>query len=207
MGMSSLRSSLIRLAHQNPDLRPHLLPLLKEAVATKVPKEIVDPESGKNWEDLKAEYEATIKKMYEDLNALDMLSNWKEYKSLSDKIDLYRKNVGARLDRLRLRVEKAKRGLRLSSNPKHMAGFPSRGDWGYLGPDSTTSAILRGDEVVGWVVGKESRTSVRAPGSPISMGTSVSMSYTAYTLEGKQVGGRNRNTNGALDEFHEKSGI
>lgn len=27
----SLRSKVIRLAHQNPELRPHLLPLLKEA--------------------------------------------------------------------------------------------------------------------------------------------------------------------------------
>jgi hypothetical protein len=29
--MSNLRNKVIRLAHQNPDLRPHLLPLLKEA--------------------------------------------------------------------------------------------------------------------------------------------------------------------------------
>ena len=32
--MSSLRSSLIRLAHANPELRPHLLPLLKVAKST-----------------------------------------------------------------------------------------------------------------------------------------------------------------------------
>lgn len=30
-GMPSLRSRVIRLAHQNLDLRPHLLPLLKTA--------------------------------------------------------------------------------------------------------------------------------------------------------------------------------
>lgn len=29
--MTDLRSKLIRLAHENPDLRPHLLPILKEA--------------------------------------------------------------------------------------------------------------------------------------------------------------------------------
>lgn len=29
--MSDLRSKVIRLAHQNPELRPHLMPLLKEA--------------------------------------------------------------------------------------------------------------------------------------------------------------------------------
>lgn len=29
--MSDLRSEVIRLAHQNPELRPHLLPLLKSA--------------------------------------------------------------------------------------------------------------------------------------------------------------------------------
>ena len=28
--MSTLRSKVIRLAHENPELRPHLLPLLKE---------------------------------------------------------------------------------------------------------------------------------------------------------------------------------
>ena len=31
--MKTLRSSLIRLAHANPELRPHLLPILKEATA------------------------------------------------------------------------------------------------------------------------------------------------------------------------------
>jgi hypothetical protein len=32
--MSTLRSKVIRLAHENPELRPHLLPLLKEAAGT-----------------------------------------------------------------------------------------------------------------------------------------------------------------------------
>lgn len=32
----TLRSKLIRLAHDNPDLRPQLLPLLKEAAVEKV---------------------------------------------------------------------------------------------------------------------------------------------------------------------------
>lgn len=35
---NNLRSSLIRLAHTNPDLRPHLLPLLKEAGCEKLPE-------------------------------------------------------------------------------------------------------------------------------------------------------------------------
>ena len=35
---NNLRSSLIRLAHTNPDLRPHLLPLLKEAGCDKLPE-------------------------------------------------------------------------------------------------------------------------------------------------------------------------
>lgn len=38
--MSDLRSKVIRLAHQNPELRPHLLPLLKEA------RQIGEPRSG-----------------------------------------------------------------------------------------------------------------------------------------------------------------
>ena len=35
--MSTLRSKVIRLAHQNPDLRPHLLPLLVKTGAEKTP--------------------------------------------------------------------------------------------------------------------------------------------------------------------------
>ena len=34
MSDTKLRSSIIRLAHTNPELRPHLLPLLKEAGST-----------------------------------------------------------------------------------------------------------------------------------------------------------------------------
>ena len=34
--MSDLRTLVIRLAHENPSLRPHLLPLLKEAAGTQV---------------------------------------------------------------------------------------------------------------------------------------------------------------------------
>lgn len=37
--MPGLRSDLIRLAHENPDLRPHLLPLIHEAAAVKVTDE------------------------------------------------------------------------------------------------------------------------------------------------------------------------
>lgn len=42
--MSSLRSQLIRLAHQNPDLRPQILPLLKEAETktAALPENVVD---------------------------------------------------------------------------------------------------------------------------------------------------------------------
>ena len=36
--MSSLRSSIIRLAHANPELRPFLIPLLKEAGCEKLPE-------------------------------------------------------------------------------------------------------------------------------------------------------------------------
>lgn len=37
-----LRSRLIRLAHAQPELRPHLLPLLKEAAPNHTDSEIVD---------------------------------------------------------------------------------------------------------------------------------------------------------------------
>jgi hypothetical protein len=36
---SNLRAGLIRLAHANPELRPHLLPLLKEAAKAPVKME------------------------------------------------------------------------------------------------------------------------------------------------------------------------
>ena len=36
MNNQALRSKVIRLAHQNPELRPHLLPLLKEAASKTV---------------------------------------------------------------------------------------------------------------------------------------------------------------------------
>ena len=39
--MRSLRASVIRLAYENPSLRPHLLPLVKEADAT--------IEAGRTW--------------------------------------------------------------------------------------------------------------------------------------------------------------
>ena len=36
--MPSLRSELIRLAHANPELRPHLLPLLKQGAGYRPPE-------------------------------------------------------------------------------------------------------------------------------------------------------------------------
>ena len=50
--MASLRKNLIRLAHQNPDLRPHLLPIIKESTV-KVARGIVlrDPECMLSWID------------------------------------------------------------------------------------------------------------------------------------------------------------
>ena len=41
MSNRTLRSSVIRLAHQNPALRPHLLPLLKEAATDKTASDSV----------------------------------------------------------------------------------------------------------------------------------------------------------------------
>lgn len=43
--MRSLRASVIRLAYENPNLRPHLLPLIKEADAS----EAMDMEAGRTW--------------------------------------------------------------------------------------------------------------------------------------------------------------
>lgn len=199
--MTTLRTSLIRLAHETPALRPHLLPILKEAMGTKVPKEIVDAKSGKNYEDLKAEYEATINSMYGKLKELWGASSYKEHDALSKKIDVYRAEMKERLSLLRARTEKAKRGLRLSSNPKHMAGFPSRGDWGFSDLD-VSSAILRGDEVVGWVVGKREMGQTVPKGSTISIRNREWMTYTAYTLGGEKVGTGHSSATDALKDFH-----
>ena len=43
--MRSLRASVIRLAYENPNLRHHLLPLIKEADAA----EAMDMEAGRTW--------------------------------------------------------------------------------------------------------------------------------------------------------------
>ena len=43
--MHSLRASVIRLAYKNPSLRPHLLPLVKEAT----PEEAMDLMAGRTW--------------------------------------------------------------------------------------------------------------------------------------------------------------
>lgn len=199
--MTPLRTSLIRLAHENPGLRPHLLPILKGATGTKVPKEIVDPKSGKNYEDLKAEYEATINSMYGNLEELWGAESYKEHDTLSKKIDVYRAEMKDRLYRLRVRTEKAKRGLRLSSKPEHMAGMPSRGDWGFSDLD-VSSAILRGDEVVGWVVGKREMGQTVPKGSTISIRNREWVIYTAYTLGGEGVGTGQSSATEALKEFH-----
>jgi len=42
--MSTLRSRLIHLAHENSELRPHLLPLLKEAAKEKWPRAMAEAE-------------------------------------------------------------------------------------------------------------------------------------------------------------------
>lgn len=49
----SLRSSVIRLAHAQPDLRPHLLPLLKQADSA---EEEVEVEAALLW---RRKYEGT----------------------------------------------------------------------------------------------------------------------------------------------------
>jgi hypothetical protein len=43
--MRSLRASVIRLAYKNPSLRPHILPLVKEADAA----EAMDLVAGRTW--------------------------------------------------------------------------------------------------------------------------------------------------------------
>lgn len=40
--MGDLRAQMIRLAHERPDLRPHLLPMLKEGAWTPLPRDETD---------------------------------------------------------------------------------------------------------------------------------------------------------------------
>lgn len=47
----NLRSKVIRLAHANPELRPHLLPILREAAQTRPLHEIAS-EIRKDWKNV-----------------------------------------------------------------------------------------------------------------------------------------------------------
>ena len=86
--MSSLRSSLIRLAHQRPSLRPHLLPILKSA---ELHSDKYDPYallsgsvSGKYMEEIDAE----IRKEEPGASSTD-----EEYRAWEQKLEAHRESV------------------------------------------------------------------------------------------------------------------
>jgi hypothetical protein len=161
------------------------------------PLDIRDPQSGKNFDELKKEKDETLAKMYAELKA-------KNYPHAEREVVLrYEKEMGARLNRLRTRIEKAERGLRLSTNAKHMAQKPSHGDWGYEGAGVAISAIVSSEGVVGWMVQTERRIPVMAPGSRIQHGTQVLAQFTPYGPDGKKIPGvsASRTANRALDDF------
>lgn len=158
----------------------------KAAAAPSDPTDLRDPESGKTLAELKKEMDETLEKMYETSRAQGYPT------SLSEQIKRYHKDMGGRVQRLETRIEKAKRGLRLSTNSKHMAMKPARGDWGWEGGgDLKISAIVNVEgAVVGWVGAKTKKHPLMAPGSPISYGHTNTTEYTPYTLEGKYLPGK-----------------
>lgn len=186
-----LRSSLIRLAHQNPTLRSHPLPLLKTSAFL-----VLKP--GEK----------------EELEALVEPGTGLTYKGISDQKDALpyeskekRKLFEKRLDKLRavmIRKQKEKRGLTLSSSPKHLSKMPASGAWGYLGGgDIIVQAIVQGGEPVGWMVTREHTTALRAPGVSYSYGHSRHKSFTAYSQDGKTEVSRKTLATDALDDFFE----
>jgi len=194
--MSDLRSRVIRLAYEKPELREHLLPVLKVAAG----KPIVDPETGMTYAQLRKHFELTLNAMYDELKA----GNYRD-RRLSEKLKQYQKDMGSRVDRLRLREEKAKMGLRLSSRPKDVADHPKTGDFSYLG-NAVVSAILRGNEVVGWVISKSRSVPVSEPGKSYSYGSQKVTDHTPYTLDGQKIPGvlgmSKGSTKSALEAFH-----
>lgn len=171
------------------------------AAAKKDPLDLRDPESGKTLVEFEKEFEETLAKMYAESAA----KGYSPY--LSEQIKRYRKEVGGRVERLRMRIQKAQRGLRLSTNPKDLAKKPPRGDWGYEGPDDKISAIVSSEGgVVGWMVSETKRHPVMVPGKNYSSGYEIRVIHTPYTLEGKFLPGKPSEggpsgANRALDRF------
>lgn len=169
--------------------------------AAKAPVKIVDPESGLGWAELRALLESKEKEFYEKIEKIPAYTD--EGKAIRANFDRYRKDMGARLDRLRLRIQKAERGLRLSTSAKDMAKKPARGDWGYEGSaDLKISAIVSSEGVVGWVAEKTRRISDTGGGNLI-IGYRYIKNYTPYDLEGKKLPGvtDSGSANRALDDF------
>jgi hypothetical protein len=159
-------------------------------------KPIVDPESGKSLDDLIADLRAAEKVLY----ALPYGSREARYREagVSD--------LRKRVQRLRLRIEKAKRGLRLSSHERYLVGWPAGV---YVGGSAGQAAILRGNEIVGWMLIQEHRHQVMARDANYSIGTQVSTHHIPLRLDGRtlsggRVGGYDSGwlrANEALDEF------
>jgi hypothetical protein len=133
---------------------------------------------------------------------------YKDIKSQRDSLPYGAKEEGKkyqkRLDKLlgvMQRKQKEKRGLTLSSNSKYLSKMPSHGDWKSL-TNSFPSAILQGGVPVGWMVEHERSAVLRAPGVSYGYGRSVSKEFTAYTLEGKEIGRGSRSTD-VLDRVFE----
>lgn len=129
--------------------------------------------------------------------------------SWDDRSSYIGKDLTRRHDRLLLREQKAARGLRLSSRPKDVAGIQGqRGQWGYEGKwdmwwDSegkTPHAVMRGDEVVAWVI--KVKKSARETGGMSYGGHTVEwVDYTAYTLDGAKIGyGGSKHADGVLND-------
>lgn len=95
--MSDLRKRTIRLAHANPELRPHLLPLLRKTASDSMLEYVIPQREMLN--------------LFNELEGVDDQSKdlaYEVYRALRKKLDLPRGEQEA-LNRLRMCVENAKR--------------------------------------------------------------------------------------------------
>jgi len=173
------------------DLAEQVASIYMSRLAGKAPVQIVDPESGLGYEELKAQFDQTLDEMYK--------SNKK-----TDVIKQYRKDMGGRVERLRQRIQKAERGLRLSTSPKDLAGMPKTIDL-FQSADSKISAIVSSEGVVGWVRQLNKQIPLMVPNKNYSYGHTNVKRFTVCGPDGKKLPGSHEvgSANDALDVFAE----
>jgi len=134
--MNTLRSRVIHLAHENPNLRPHLLPLLKEAGCEKLPeggmrdncekKKEEGKESDKGSDKKAAENDPVLIQMEKDLKAAQ--------KSVTKAVAMLKKAPAAKSDPGSVVPTAIKDLTKLSTALKELVGNDAPYIWGMIDP-------------------------------------------------------------------------